>query len=373
MNNLNEREYFLGWQMLLPGAAKRVWHLVERFGSPAGAWKAGEKQLTETGGFTPQGAHELVLRRRGINPEAVMALLEKKGIAFLHHGGPDYPEILANIFDPPPGLFVRGSILEIDSRAVAMVGSRKATRYGLGVAAKLAGDLAVAGVTVVSGMARGIDTAAHKGALAAGGRTVAVLGCGVDVIYPRENEDLMEEIASRGALISEFPPGTRPQPWHFPVRNRIISGLSEAVVIVEAAERSGALITADFALDQGRDVLAVPGNITSEMSRGPNRLIRQGARPVENAGDILEEMGLDRLFRKEETVRPGVALSPEEEAISRVLTFEPRTLDSLVELSGLPAQKVLVALTFLEMKRLARQLPGRLYVADSVNSGYILK
>ncbi|MCL6478127.1 MAG: DNA-processing protein DprA [Peptococcaceae bacterium] len=362
---MEDREYFLGWQLLLPGAAKRVWHLVERFGSPGAAWQATEKQLVEVGGFTAEGAHELVLRRRVISLEAGMALLEKKGIGFLYYGGPGYPEILKNIFDPPPGLFIKGEIIACDSQAVAMVGSRKATRYGITVATRLAGELARAGVTVVSGMARGIDSAAHRGALTAGGRTIAVLGCGVDVVYPRENARLMEEIALSGAVVSEFPPGSRPEAWHFPVRNRIISGLSAGVVIVEAAARSGALITADFALDQGRDVMAVPGNVTSDLSRGPNRLIRQGAKPVESAGDILEELGLERLFRAEEQEGPGVNLSPEEEAVSRLLDFEPVTLDSLVDRSGLPAQKVLVALTFLEMKGLTRQLPGKLYIADN--------
>lgn len=360
---MDEREYILGWQIVLPGAAKRVWHLVERFGSPGDAWKATEKQLVSTGGFTPEGARELALRRRGINPEAVAALLEKKGITFMHYGSPGYPAVLKNIPDPPPGLFIRGRITGADSQAVAMVGSRKATRYGLTVAAKLAGELAGAGVTVVSGMARGIDTASHRGALAAGGRTIAVLGCGLDVVYPRENARLMEEIALSGAVISEFPLQEKPEPWHFPIRNRIISGLSGGVVVVEAAARSGALITADFALDQGRDVMAVPGNINSEMSCGPNRLIRQGAKLVEDAGDILEEMGLERLFKADELEAPGVVLSPEEKAVSSIITAEPVTLDDLVERTGLPAQKVLVALTFLEMKGSIRQLPGRLYIA----------
>lgn len=360
---MEERECFLGWQMLIPGQSKRVWHLVERFGSPVEAWKSTEKQLVEVGGFTADGARELILRRRGINTEAEMALLEKKGVNFVHHGEPDYPEALENIFDPPPGLFIRGTIFYNGSPAVAIVGSRKATSYGLTVAEKLAGDLARAGITVVSGMARGIDTAAHKGVLSAGGRTVAVLGCGVDVPYPRENSRVMEEIALSGAVVSEFPLKTIPQPWHFPVRNRIISGLSGGVVIVEAAEKSGALITADFALDQGREVLAVPGNITSYLSRGPNRLIRQGACPVQDAGDILEELGLDRLFRVEEPSVPKVKLSPEEDVVKKLLSVEPGTLDQLVDSSGLPAQKVLVALTFLEMKGLARQLPGKLYIA----------
>ncbi|MHB8916902.1 MAG: DNA-processing protein DprA [Desulfocucumaceae bacterium] len=361
---MDDREYLLGWQMVLPGAAKRVWHLVDRFGSAGYAWKATEKQLVSTGGFTPEGAHDMVLRRRGVNPEAVLALLEKKGISFLHYGSPDYPDALTHIFDPPPGLFIRGSITAQDTQAVAIVGSRKATRYGYTVASRLAGELAGAGVTVVSGMARGIDTAAHRGALAAGGRTIAVLGCGVDVAYPRDNTGLKEEIALSGAVVSEFPLESAPESWHFPIRNRIISGLSGGVVVVEAAQRSGALITADFALDQGRDVMAVPGNITSDLSRGPNRLIKQGAKPVESAGDILEELGMERLFRLEDLEAPAVSLSPEENALSKLISLEPLALDELVDRSGLPAQKVLVALTFLEMKGVARQLPGRLYTTS---------
>ncbi|MCL6612189.1 MAG: DNA-processing protein DprA [Peptococcaceae bacterium] len=358
---MDERGYFLAWQITLPGSAKRVWHLIELFGSAGNAWKATEKQLINIGGFAAGDARELVLRRRGVNPEAEMSLLEKKGITFLHFGDPGYPEILRNIFDPPPGLFVKGEIKQSDSQAVALVGSRKATRYGIAAAAKLAGELAGAGVTVVSGMARGIDTAAHRGALAAGGRTIAVLGCGLDVAYPRENAGLMEEIARSGAVVSEFPLGTPPEAWHFPVRNRIISGLSRGVVVVEAASRSGALITADFALDQGREVMAVPGNITSEVSRGPNRLIRQGARPVESAGDILEDLGLERLFGAEDREAPRINLSPEEEAVRKIISSEPAALDDLIDRSGLPAQKVLAALTFLEMKGVVRQLPGKLY------------
>lgn len=364
---VEEKEFFLGWQMLMPGAAKRVWHIIECFGSPADAWRSTEKQLAAVGGFTAEGARELVLRRRGINPEAELLLMEKKGVRYVHYGDPAYPGALKNIFDPPLGLFVSGKFFHIE-HAVALVGTRKPTRYGLAVAEKLAGDLALTGVTVVSGMARGIDTAAHRGALAAGGRTVAVLGCGVDIVYPVENLRLMQDIADTGAVVSEFFLGMRPQPWHFPVRNRIISGLSGGVVIVEAAERSGALITADFALDQGREVFAVPGNITSEMSRGPNRLIKQGAVPVETAGDILEAMGLERLFKEEELRRtdsraaPGVKLTAEEEIIRKLLSAEPSTLDGLVDGSGLSVQKVLAALTFLEIKGLTRQLPGKIYI-----------
>jgi len=361
---VEQRECYLGWQILLPGAAKRAWHLFERFGSPADAWRSTEKQLVTIGGFTPDGARELVLRRRSIHPEAEMAFLEKKGVSFLSYIDPGYPDLLKKIFDPPPGLFVKGEFNDSGIQSVAVVGSRRATRYGLAVAEKLAGDLAGSGVTVVSGLARGIDTAAHQGALAAGGRTVAVLGCGVDVGYPAQNRKLKDQIALTGAVISEFPLQTTPQPWHFPIRNRIVSGLSSGVVIVECAEKSGALITADFALEQGREVMAVPGNITSALSRGPNLLVRQGARPVENAGDVLEELGLDRLFRVDKPETPAVSLSPEEKAVSDVLSTDPVTLDQIVERSGLPAQKALATLTFLEMKGFAHQLTGRLYVSS---------
>lgn len=360
---MEEMEYFLGWQLLLPGSAKRVWYLIECFGSAEGAWKATEKQLLTTGGFTSEAARDLVLRRRAVNPEAERVLLEKMGIAFLYYNNPGYPEMLKAIFDPPPGLFVRGKLIDGDSQSVAIVGSRKATGYGLAVAAKLAGELASSGVTIISGMARGIDTAAHRGALSAGKRTIAVLGCGMDVPYPRENLKLMEEIAQSGAVISEFPLRSAPEPWHFPVRNRVISGLSKGVVVVEAAERSGALITADFALDQGRDVMAVPGNISSLFSRGPNRLIRQGARLVESADDILDELGFDRLFREVLPEEPGVKLSAEESVIRKMLNERPVTLDYLVEHSGLTVQRILVALTYLELKGLVRQMPGRLYSA----------
>jgi len=247
--------------------------------------------------------------------------------------------------------------------AVAVVGSRKPSPYGLLVAEKLAKDLAALGITVVSGMARGIDTAGHKGALAGGGRTVAVLGCGPDVVYPRENKKLVDRIVENGAVISEYPLGTLPEPWHFPARNRIISGLSLGTVVVEAAEKSGALITADFALEQGRDVMAVPGNVVSPLSRGPHRLIRQGARLVEGAGDIIDEMGLERLFPVPEESSGGkYKMSAEEEALYRLLSLDPVPLDELIDRTGLPPQKVMAALMYLEIKGLTRQMPGKLYV-----------
>ncbi|MGB9825354.1 MAG: DNA-processing protein DprA, partial [Desulfofundulus sp.] len=259
-------------------------------------------------------------------------------------------------------LFVRGTLPQPGGQFVAIVGSRRATPYGVTVAENLGGELALAGVTVVSGMARGIDSAAHRGALAAGGRTVAVLGCGVDVVYPRENKRLMEGIIEAGAVISEFPPGSPPEAWHFPVRNRIISGLSRATVVVEAAGKSGALITADLALDQGRDVMAVPGPVTSRQSRGSNQLIKQGARLVESAEDVLEELGITCLFSGKHLQSPGMpGLTAVEETVYGMLSCEPVPVDIIVENTGLSVQQVLSALMFLEVKALVRQFPGRLY------------
>jgi DNA processing protein len=231
------------------------------------------------------------------------------------------------------------------------------------MARQLGHDLARAGVTVVSGMARGIDTAAHQGALQAGGYTIAVLGCGVDVVYPRENKKVMQDIAATGAVISEFPPGSAPDAWHFPVRNRIISGLSRCVAVIEAAERSGALITADVALEQGRDVLAVPGNVSSRLSKGTNGLIKQGAKLVEDASDILEELGLYTLFPvKDNMEEQNVKLSATEEKIFNIIYSEPMHLDEIIAQSHVPPGEVLSLLMYLEMKGVVKQLPGKMFV-----------
>ncbi len=359
---VDEKVYWMGWQYLLPGSARRIWNLVERFGSPRAAWMASGEDLVARGGFEPRAAAYLVRCRSELDLQAEVARLQELNITYITSDEKGYPHLLRVIFDPPPGLFIRGSLPPAGEQAVAVVGSRRPTPYGVTVAEKLAGELARAGVTVVSGMARGIDSAAHRGALEAGGRTVAVLGCGVDVVYPRENRRLMEDIIEAGAVISEFPPGSPPEAWHFPVRNRIISGLCRATVVVEAAERSGALITADLALEQGRDVMAVPGPVTSPQSRGPNQLIKQGARLVESVEDILEELGITRLFpakHLQAPVMPG--LTADEEAVYRVLSGDPVAVDIIIENTGLATQQVLSALMFLEVKGLARQFPGRLY------------
>jgi DNA processing protein len=245
--------------------------------------------LLATPGITPKTVERLQEAARREVGKAQNAMHDW-GIRLLVRESTDYPAVLAGLPDAPPYLFVRGTIEERDRAAVAIVGTRHATEYGKGIASKLASDLAQRGVTVVSGLARGVDTQAHKGALDAGGRTFAVCGCGLDVAYPSENRALMEQIENAGACISEFAPTVHPEAWHFPARNRIISGLSVGVVVIEAAERSGALITADFALEQGREVFAVPGNIHKAQSKGAHALIKAGATLVDSVDDILTSL-----------------------------------------------------------------------------------
>ena len=265
--------------------------------------------------------------------------------ASVSRGRPGYPPLLAELHDPPARLHLRGGPAEILSRtAVAVVGARSCSRYGAQVARELARELAGAGVVVVSGLARGIDGEAHRGALAAGGPTVAVLGCGIDRDYPRAHSQLAGRIAENGLVVSEYPPGVEPAPWRFPARNRIVAGLASATVVVEARERSGALITADFALELGRDVFAVPGEITSGLSKGTNDLIRQGATPLLAAGDVLEALGVEPA-----PPAPPSSLSPEAAAVLAVLADGAATLDELSCAAGLGSPEVAVALTELEL------------------------
>ncbi|TEB16555.1 hypothetical protein Psfp_01165 [Pelotomaculum sp. FP] len=360
---MDDRLYWLGWQYLMPGAGKRLWSLVERFGSPRAAWEAGIKELSAVPGLGEDRANGLAERRSKLNPQEEAEKLDSMGISYVCHSDPDYPENLSAIYDPPPVLFYKGRLQAADTLSVAIVGARKPSPYGLVVAEKLAKDLTALGLTIISGMARGIDSAAHRGALASCGRTIAVLGCGPDVVYPRENKELMDGIMNNGAVVSEFPPGTQPEAWRFPVRNRIISGLSQATLVVEAAERSGALITADFALEQGRDVMAVPGNVVNPLSRGPHRLIKQGARLIEGAGDVLDELGMEKLFPAQASgADRKMKMSYEEETLYGLLSLDPVSLDELIIRAGLLPQKVMAALMYLEIKGLTRQLPGKFYI-----------
>ena len=279
-----------------------------------------------------------------------------------------YPALLACIASPPP-LHVRGALTADDALAIAIVGSRRATTYGLAAAERLGADLAARGITIVSGLARGIDTAAHRGALAGGGRTLAVLGSGIDVIYPPENRALAVEIETRGALVSQFPRGTPPRPWNFPARNRTLAALALGVVVVEAAERSGALITAGLAGDLGREVFAVPGRITDVASQGSLRLLQDGAKLVRDWTDVVQELPEHwrRAVRAPSMRSCAPSQPPDKTPEGRVLALlaadEPRQIDELIERGIADASQVSAALVALEVAGWARQLPGQRWVA----------
>ena len=286
---------------------------------------------------------------------AALARAAAGGLTVIPWSDPAYPVALTTIPDPPPVLWARGSVGALAAPAVAIVGSRAGSEYARAVAERLAADLTAYGVAVVSGLARGVDSAAHRGALAGNGVTIAVLGSGVDVIYPPEHDGLARDIAVRGVVISELVPGTPPQPYLFPLRNRIISGLVRAVVVIEAGDKSGSLITARCALEQGRDVLAVPGNVLSGRNRGAHALLRDGAKIVESADDILEEIGLSR--------RGEPPASPETDPVLALLTAgEPLDLDGISEPSGLTATRLLPRLFELELEGLVRRVGGGRFV-----------
>ena len=283
-------------------------------------------------------------------------------ISLTCHGDPLYPQQLNSLADAPVLLFYRGDLSCLQSPSVALVGSRAATSYGRDVSYKLATGLARQGVVVVSGVALGIDTKAHQGALAAGGLTAGVLGCGLDIVYPRGNKDLYPQIADHGVLLSEYPCGTRPDGFRFPARNRIISGIVQGVVIVEATLKSGSLITARLALDQGREVFAVPGRIDSAKSAGTHRLIKQGAYLVQSVDDIIGELGIEDEAQVQAPFRvSGSVESTEEQVVLDCLDVYPIDIDTILRVTALEAGKILDLLLQLELKGLVRQLPGQMY------------
>jgi DNA processing protein len=349
----------------VPGVGPmRIRTLVGRFGSAEAVFRAGLKDLCRTEGIDEKTARSI--RNGGDETFAgeQIRLSEKMGIHALTYWDLGYPEALKAIPDPPAILFVRGGLEDQDRIAVAMVGTRTPSTYGRNAAERLAEELARYGVTVVSGMARGIDTASHRGALKGSGRTIAVLGSGADVVYPPENRKLCEAIAESGAVVSEFPIGTQPDPGHFPRRNRIISGLSRGTLVVEAGDRSGALITAAMALDQGRDVFAVPGNITSPKSKGANRLIREGAKLVDSVEDILAEIPEKRAMSgKKGNVGPDKgSLTENETKVVELLDEEPKHIDWIASACNVATSEALALLLSLELKNHVKQLTGMRFV-----------
>jgi len=357
-------KYWLAWNKISDIGPKRFYQLLDYFGSPDIAWQAKSGEISKILNLSSKISSRLFEEKNNILPEEELNLVSKNKIQVLTIEDLLYPENLKNIHYPPPLLYFKGNILESDKNSISIVGSRKATYYGKMVAEKLSKDLALAGLTVISGLARGIDTAAHKGAISVNGRTIAVLGCGIDHIYPPENRRLAEEIEGSGALISEFPLYTLPERKNFPRRNRVISGLSLGTVVVEAAEKSGALITADFALEQGREVFAIPGNINSPLSNGSHNLIKQGAKLVENFKDILEEIHivLPQKTTNRKVVKENTALTEEEKRIYQVISKEPIQIDYIIGASKLSAGKASEVLLNLELKDLIKEIEGKRFI-----------
>jgi DNA processing protein len=341
--------------------------LAGHFPDPSAAFAASLEQLSQVPGLDKDAIHAVLHFSEWKEAETETRRAQEAGVRLVPFSDPAYPERLRAIADAPPLLYVKGEILPGDERAVAIVGSRSASDYGLKVARSISRELALRGFTVVSGMARGIDGAAHEAALDGGGRTIAVLGCGVDRVYPPEYVSLYRRIIQQGAVLSEFPIGTRPAAFNFPTRNRLISGLALGVVVVEATEKSGSLITAALALEQNREVFAVPGEAGSSRSRGAHRLIRQGAKLVESAADIVEEIA-PQLAGQPDLALPR-RLLPEQcgEETRRVFNLlQERILhiDEVIETSGLSSARVSQILLDLELQGFLRQLPGNRYLAE---------
>ena len=352
---------------LTPGIGPRLRKaLLDHFGSAGAVVSASASDLRAVRGVGQKLSRAIIASRREFDIEAELRECQENGVQVVVESEPEYPAQLRNIPDPPGVLFVRGEIRPTDGIAVAIVGTRHGTQYGIAQAEKLAAGLARSGCTIVSGLARGIDAAAHRGALKAGGRTLAVLGSGVLNIYPPEHESLASEVIKKGAIISENPPHSPPLAGAFPQRNRIITGLSLGVIVVEASERSGALISARHAMEQGREVFAVPGRVDSRMSRGCHRLLRDGAKLVETIDDVLEELGPLAIPTPIAGAESGPALrhpaelqlNEPERAVLATIDDEPILIDTIISSTGLPAQNVLSTLTVLETRRLVRRLSG---------------
>lgn len=340
----------------------RTRRLLDHFGSLERAWAAASHELQVV--LDERSCAALVKTRASLDLDLVMRRLEDAGVSVITVEDDGYPRLLREIHAPPSVLYMQGALLPADERAVAIVGTRRSTRYGAEVAARLAGDLAQAGVTIVSGLARGIDGVAHQAALDAGGRTLAVFGTGIHQIYPPQHRNLAARIAESGALISDYAPDRTVEAANFPARNRIISGLSRGVIVVEAPSRSGALITADFAGDQGRDVLAVPGSILSAASAGCNQLIRDGARVVTSAQDVLDELGF-RGAAPPAAVQQSLLLPEEDRRLLAVLNAEPQHIDEIAEKLAIAGPTVSAMLLTLELQGLVRNLGAQHYARSS--------
>ncbi|MCB9134703.1 MAG: DNA-protecting protein DprA [Anaerolineales bacterium] len=341
--------------------AVRFRQLLNYFGDAKTAWHASERELRSCG-LSEKVIQNLIQLRTGVDLALIGTQLASSNVTALTWDDPQYPRRLQEIDQPPPILYVRGTLTEVDEWAVAIVGTRRVTTYGKQVAEQLATVLAHNGVTIVSGLARGVDSVAHQTALKAGGRTIAVLGSGVDNLYPPENRKLAEDMMQSGAVVSDYALGTPPEAANFPPRNRIISGLAMATVVIEASRQSGALITAEFAAEQGREVFAVPGSIFAPQSQGTNQLIQQGARPMLSPQEVLEALDLGRAVQQREA-RAALPANDLETRILALIRNEALHVDEISVQAQLPIKEITATLTMMELKGMVRQMGGMQYQA----------
>lgn len=360
MTRENQLKYWVGFSKI-PGIGRvKISQLLDYFTILEHAWKAPAAELKKAG-LDSKTVDSIVNLRPRISPDAEMESMKKFNVEAFTCDSSAYPQRLKEIYDYPPVIYVRGTLHTEDECCLAVVGTRRATVYGRQVTEEIVADLARNGITIVSGLAKGIDSIAHRAALEAGARTIAVFGCGLDIVYPAENAKLAREVIEHGALVSEYPIGTRPRADNFPRRNRIMSGLSLGVLVIEAGESSGALITANQAVEQNRDVFAVPGSILSPSSRGTNHLIQEGAKLVRNYVDILEELNLSIMAQQLE-MKELLPTDKTEALLLKQLSREPSHIDDICRSSGLAAALVSSTLTMMELKGMVKQVGGMNYV-----------
>jgi DNA processing protein len=357
---MDQKAYWVGFNHINGIGSVRLKSLVDFFSDLSVAWQAPAEAL-QAAGLPPKIIQNLQRFRKQVDLELLYQSILDKGIQIITLLDESYPRRLKEIEQPPPVLYMHGQLIDEDDWTVAVVGTRRMTAYGRQVTAELSNFLGHNGITLVSGLARGVDGLAHKTILDSGGRTIAVLGSGVDRIYPPENRQLAARIIENGAIISDYAPGTPPEGINFPPRNRIISGLSLATIVVEAGDTSGALITASFAAEQGREVFAIPGNIYSLQSKGTNRLIQQGAIPLLSMEDILETLNLEKIHVQRH-VRKLIPADDMEKRLLTVLNFEPKHIDEISEELEIPVEKVSASLALMELKGMVQQLGGMNYI-----------
>jgi DNA processing protein len=358
---MDPKAYWVGFNLIKGIGSVRFQSIKEYFGDLELAWQAPFVDL-RAAGLSEKVCERIVQLRKDFDLNKYVERIQAAGIQILISDEENYPRYLKEIDQPPPILYIKGELSLEDEWSVAIVGTRKVTHYGRQVAQEFSRVLADHKITIISGLARGIDGIAHKAAIDAGGRTIAVLGSGVDRIYPAEHRNLAEEICKSGAVVSDYPPGTAPEASNFPPRNRIISGLSRATIVIEAGQTSGALITADFANNQGRNVYAVPGSIYNVQSKGTNKLIQQGAKPLLDIRDVLEDLQVE-LLQERKSIRKANPGDQFEEKILNILSDDPLHVDEITNQTELPISQVSSCLTMMELKGLAKQVGGMKYVS----------